>query len=69
MHTELAETGKLQDLLSRLGAGLDTFQEFTHLDAQHPSKTWQTELVTPLPQEGEGIDSVVDALIHQVVAN
>ena len=69
MHTELAETGKLQDLLSRLGAGLDTFQEFTHLDAQHPSKTWQTELVTPLPHEGEGIDSVVDALIHQVVAN
>ena len=44
MHTELAETGKLQELLGRLGAGLDTFQEFTHLDAQHPSKDWQSQL-------------------------
>ncbi|MDO7672880.1 MAG: aminotransferase class V-fold PLP-dependent enzyme [Reinekea forsetii] len=69
MHTELAETGKLQELLGRLGAGLDTFQEFTHLDAQHPSKDWQSQLTTALPQQGEGIDSVLDTLIQQVVAN
>ena len=44
MGTDAAETGRLQPLLSQLGAGLDEFLTFEHPDALHPGQRWREHL-------------------------
>lgn len=67
MTTEAAETGRLQPLLERLGAGLDAYLTFEHPDALQGGARWRARLDTPLPQQGIGADAVVDELLHEVV--
>jgi len=69
MSTKTAEHAQFEKLLSQIGASLDEFVKFEHLDAQHPSKNWRQQLDTPLPQQGIGIDAVTRELIEDVIPN
>lgn len=69
MSRDAAETGQLQLLLSRIGAGLDEFLKFEHADALHPGHAWRAQLDLPLPQRGIGIDGVTQELLAQVLPN
>jgi aromatic-L-amino-acid decarboxylase len=69
MSNDAAETGNLQALLSQIGAGLDQYLRFEHLDALHPANRWREHLDIPLPREGVGIDAVADELIRHVIPN
>ena len=69
MSQDKAETGRLQELLARVGAGLDQYLTFEHADALSRRDSWSAALEQPLPQQGVGIDRVVDELMTQVVTN
>jgi aromatic-L-amino-acid decarboxylase len=69
MQIDRAETAKIEKFISKIGAGLDQFLEFKHLDALHPGKTWREYLEAPLPQQGVGIDRVIEDLVSQVIPN
>lgn len=66
---DAAETGRMQPLLARLGAGLDEFVKFEHPDALHAGARWREALNGPLPQAGIGADAVLAELLQQVVPN
>ncbi|MFO1327871.1 MAG: aminotransferase class V-fold PLP-dependent enzyme [Rubrivivax sp.] len=67
MAADLAETGRLQELLARVGSGLDGFLRFEHPDAMHEPGRWRSALDRPLPQQGIGIDGVADELLQHVI--
>jgi aromatic-L-amino-acid/L-tryptophan decarboxylase len=69
MASDAAETGNLQSLLTRVGAGLDEYLKFEHPDALHPSSRWREQLNRALPREGIGIERVVDELVQQIIPN
>ena len=69
MTRDAAETGRLQALLSTVGAGLDRYLTFQHPDALHPGARWREHLERPLPQRGIGIDAVTAELLEQVIPN
>ena len=69
MFIEQAETGRLQILLSQIGAGLDQYLRFEHQDALHPKNNWRETLNIPLPQNGVGIDQVTRELVEKVIPN
>ncbi len=69
MSKDLAETGKLEELLSQVGAGLDQFLKFEHADALHPDNNWRELLDTELPENGVGIDQVNRELLDVVIPN
>ena len=69
MNADPAETGRLQALLSQVGAGLDRFLRFEHPDALHPGLRWRERLHINLPRSGIGIDGVADELLTQVIPN
>jgi len=65
---DIAETGKLERLLARVGASLDNYLKFKHDDAYRSVQQWQSKLNTPLPEQGIGIDAITDELLDQVIA-
>lgn len=69
MDNELAETGRLAELLGAIGQSLDQFLKFEHLDAQHPSKEWLSVLKQPLPMQGVGVNQVTKLISEQVIPN
>ncbi len=69
MSLDRAELGKLQDLLSKIGAGLDEYLKFEHPDALENRHIWEPTLDTPLPWRGVGIDQVIRDLVEQVIPN
>jgi aromatic-L-amino-acid decarboxylase len=69
MSAEQAETGRLQMLLSQIGAGLDRYLSFEHLDAMHAENNWREFLDMPLPHKGVGIDQVARELVDQIIPN
>lgn len=64
-----AEAGRLQPLLSRVGAALDQFLRFEHPDAVRSAPEWRPHLDTPLPVRGIGIDRVTEELIEYLIPN
>lgn len=67
---DAAETGRLQPLLARIGAGLDEFLTFEHPDALHGGGAhWREALERPLPARGIGADAVADELLRHVIPN
>lgn len=67
---DAAETGRLQPLLARIGAGLDEFLTFEHPDALHGGGAhWREALERPLPASGIGADAVADELLRHVIPN
>jgi aromatic-L-amino-acid decarboxylase len=69
MSQDRAETGRLQELLARIGAGLDDFLKFERPDALSRQESWRAALVRPVPQQGVGIDEVSRELVEQVIPN
>ncbi len=69
MSQDSAEVGNLQDLLSRVGAGLDEFLRFEHSDAFERQDSWKAALDTPLPEHGVGIDVVIRELVESIIPN
>jgi len=67
MSQDRAEVGNLQDLLSRVGAGLDDFLKFEHPDAFRRQETWMSNLNTVLPEQGVGIDEVTRELVENII--
>jgi len=67
MSMEKAEVGNLQDLLSRIGAGLDEFLKFEHADALAQQKVWKPVLDIALPEQGVGIDEVTRELVENII--
>lgn len=67
MPADAAETGRLQPLLSQLGAGLDEFLRFEHPDALHPGRRWREQLDIAVPSSGIGIDALAEELLRHVV--
>ena len=57
----------MQELLARVGGGLDQFLKFEHADAMTRQQSWRAALEQPVPQQGVGIDEVVRELIEQVI--
>jgi aromatic-L-amino-acid decarboxylase len=69
MTTEQAETGRLEQLLAQIGAGLDEYLKFEHADAWRSHDKWTAFLDTPLPQSGAGIDQVTRDLVAHIIPN
>ena len=69
MPQDRAETGRLQELLARIGAGLDDFLKFERPDAITRQQSWHAALARPVPQRGVGIDEVCRELVEQVIPN
>lgn len=69
MKTERAETHDLERLLARVGAGLDRYLTFEHDDAWRSRSDWLGPLGQSLPEQGIGIDAVVDELTRIVIPN
>jgi len=69
MSQDSAEVGNLQDLLSRVGAGLDEFLKFENPDAVARQDSWKAALNTPLPEHGVGIDVVIRELVESIIPN
>ena len=69
MSQDRAEVGNLQDLLSRVGAGLDEFLKFEHSDAFVRRDSWKAALNTPLPEHGVGIDVVIREFVESIIPN
>jgi len=69
MSQDSAETGRLQELLARIGGGLDEFLKFEHPDALIRQQSWKSALQRPVPQRGIGIDEVTRELLEQVIPN
>jgi aromatic-L-amino-acid decarboxylase len=67
MLQDSAETGRLQELLARIGGGLDQFLNFEHPDALTRQQNWKSALQQPVPQRGIGIDEVTRELLEQVI--
>jgi hypothetical protein len=67
MSMEKAEVGNLQDLLSRIGAGLDEFLKFEHADALAQQNAWKPVLDIALPELGVGIDEVTRELVENII--
>ncbi len=69
MSQDSAETGRLQELLARIGAGLDEYLKFETADAYSRQRSWRAALERPVPQQGVGIDEVSRELLEQVIPN
>ena len=69
MLIEQAETGRLQQLLSQIGAGLDQYLKFDHPDARQSKSNWEDFLNIPLPLKGVGIDQVTRELVDHIIPN
>jgi len=66
---ELAETGRLQELLTTIGSGLDEYLKFQQPDALRNQAHWKSHLNQPMPKSGLGIDAVVEELVSEVIPN
>lgn len=69
MAEESAETGRFEELLARIGNGLDDFLRFDHADALAQRQGWRDALQGPVPQHGVGIDEVTRELLEWVIPN
>jgi aromatic-L-amino-acid decarboxylase len=69
MQVDRAETANFEELVSRIGAGLDQFLKFEHQDSWHSGASWREHLDVPLPYHGVGIDQVVKDLVEHVIPN
>ncbi len=69
MKTDIAETGHLRSLLSKVGESLDQFVKFEHPDAFQTKQQWLNKLDISLPQKGIGLEAVTEELCMSVIPN
>lgn len=69
MNLEQAECGRLQTLLQQLGAYLEQYQRFEHQDAMQQAQQWKASLNNSLPENGIGIDRLVEEIGQVLIPN
>jgi aromatic-L-amino-acid decarboxylase len=69
MQQNEAETGRLEELLAQVGAGLDEFLKFESPDAFSRHQDWRAALERPVPHQGIGIDAVTRELTEEIIPN
>lgn len=69
MNDELAECGHLQYHLNQLGEQLDQYLRFEYDDAMQNASLWRAALQQSLPEEGVGIQRVIEELGEVVIPN
>ena len=69
MQKDDAETGRLQILLSEIGAGLDQYLKFEHPDALQRGNDWRDYLDIAVPQLGVGVGKVTEELVRHIIPN
>ena len=67
MGDEYAETGRMQPLMARLAESLDEYLKFEYPDALLARDRWRDALDRPVPQQGIGIDAVVDEITEFLI--
>lgn len=69
MFDEHSECGNLQTHLARLGSDLDTYLRFENEDAMVNPERWRSMLQRPLPEQGAGIDTVMNEIGRYLLPN
>ena len=69
MKNEQAQIGVLSPLLDRLGQYLDGFLRFEHGDAMQNASDWKSALDKSVPEQGIGIDNLIEELGNIVIPN
>ena len=69
MTQDRAECGELAHWLAKLGADLDRYLAFEHADAMHQPQRWRDALDRPLPDQGIGIEAVMDEIGRYLIPN
>lgn len=69
MFDEHAECGNLKSYLVRLGGYLDEYLRFKHEDAMIAPERWRSVLQQPLPEQGVGIDTVLNEIGQYLLPN
>lgn len=69
MNTDKADCGNISPLLMQMGEYLDQFQRFEHEDAMHQPERWRDLLDQPVPEEGVGIQKVMEEFGMNIIPN
>jgi aromatic-L-amino-acid/L-tryptophan decarboxylase len=69
MENERSECGNLQRHLVRLGGDLDACLRFEGVDAMVAPDRWRSALLQDLPEQGAGIDAVMDEISRYLLPN
>lgn len=67
--SDLAECGALETWLPKIGEKLDQFLSFKHGDAATRRTQWQEAFGTSVPDQGIGIQALVDEMTHILIPN
>ena len=69
MFDEHSDCGNMQSHLHRLGGYLDQYLRFENEDAMSAPERWRVPLEQTLPEQGVGIDAVVDEIGRYLLPN
>ncbi len=69
MDLELAECEQLSERLAQIGPQLDRYLEFEYPDAMHRAASWRAALGGELPQQGIGMDQLIDEMGRHLIPN
>jgi aromatic-L-amino-acid/L-tryptophan decarboxylase len=69
MDTDKADCGNISPLLVQMGEYLDQYQRFEHGDAMQQPGRWRDVLNQPVPDQGVGIDNVLEEIGMTIIPN
>jgi len=69
MNTDKADCGNITELLERMGQYLDQYQRFEHADAMQNFPNWIEVLNQPVPQQGVGIEKLLEEIGMTLIPN
>lgn len=69
MSTDKADCGNITSLLQKLGEYLDQYQRFEHGDAMQRYENWLCTLGQPVPQQGVGIEKLIEEIGMTLIPN
>ena len=69
MNTDKADCGNIRPLLEKMGEYLDQYQRFEHGDAMERYENWLCTLGQPVPQQGVGIDKLLEEIGVTLIPN
>jgi glutamate/tyrosine decarboxylase-like PLP-dependent enzyme len=69
MNYDKADCGTISRLLLQMGEYLDRYQRFEHDDAMRQPARWRDALNQPVPQQGVGIDNLMEEIGMTLIPN
>jgi len=69
MSTDKADCGDISLLLKKMGEYLDRYQRFEHDDAMQQPAHWRDVLNQPVPQQGVGIEKLMEEIGMTLIPN